>query len=115
MAKKTIEICGEVFELSNKTANFYEVVNSFRHDGRRLCDCYANPSQYKQEIYDYWCEWFYYASRLNRVDYEYDFKFGVSGYNCNTFSISALVKFDGEWYSIFITKAHNRATRLVFN
>lgn len=102
--KKTITINGEEFELCNATT-----VN--RHDRfitgaayDEIYDVYDRPSSAKVNIWHAWCNW---CSECNA-------KIGacglrISGHNCNQFSISGNVTFEGHVYHLWITRDHNRA------
>lgn len=68
---------------------------------RTIWDCYSNPSDTKEEIYEDWKRWF-----IKDCD---SLSFGVKSYNCNFFTIEGLITVDDQMYYIYITRAHNRA------
>lgn len=105
---KTIEINGIDFEVKRPRKNKLELETVLRwvdrYAGRTIYDCYDRPSHAKQSIYDSWLNW-YTEDTQDRVDY-----FGVSGYNCMSFSLQAIYYGDYGIYLLSITKAHNTAT-----
>lgn len=99
MAKKTININGETFELVT-AHNCYRQL----YAGRGIFDCYDRPSNIKVNIYKNWLEW--------ATDTGID-SFGVSSYNCNFFTLTGIYYAeDGDSYFIRITPAHNYATKI---
>lgn len=99
---KTINIKGINFELCGTTTR--NVVKQ-----RSLYDVYANPSETKRNIWYGWVRWF---DQPELHCWEY----GVSSYNCNFFTINAIIRpddMDGKEYMLVITASHNRAYEIV--
>lgn len=61
----------------------------------RLESCYARPSQAKVSVYNIW-----YNTIANDSDI---LDFGVGSYNCNIFTINAIVNIDNKKYYLHIT------------
>lgn len=101
MAKRRerITINGEIFTIENRT------VSKWHRGGFMTLDsCYDRPSRYKEQIYDYWCNYF---AGLGCV-----LECGITGYNCMQFSFGAYFEYDGVEYYAHITKAYNRLYRV---
>ena len=100
--KKTINIKGINFELCGTTTR--HVVKQ-----RSLYDVYANPSETKRGIWYNWVRWF---DQPELHCWEY----GVSSYNCNFFTINAIIRpdnMDDKEYLLVITACHNRAYEII--
>lgn len=96
MAKQKMEINGRYFELEKAEATrdySYHTLDYF----------YNRPSTTKQEIYKDWCEWFASVGSLH---------YGVTGGNCNFFTMGGIFNWNGVDYKAVITYAHNRLYRL---
>lgn len=70
-----------------------------------LHDCYNRPSDTKVKINNYWRNLLY-----NEVDEV--ISYGVSGYNCNFFTLNAIVKINGVKYYLYITKTRQEIHRI---
>lgn len=70
-----------------------------------LKNCYERPSDTKIKIDNYW---------RNLIFNECDevIRYGVKGYNCNFFTLNAIVKIDGVKYYLYITKTRNEIHRI---
>ena len=96
--KKIIEINGVNFEYEGTTSR--NVVKQ-----RSLYEVYSSPSAIKRQI---WYEWIRFFDELKCWEY------GISSYNCNFFTIEAIVyDVDGKNYILNITKCHNRCYEIV--
>ncbi len=100
---KTIEICGETFEVikPRKPISDFSVYTRYR----TLNDYYQKPSQSKISIYNEWCEW------LNEVfnsDNGYVTNFGVSSANTFQFTLTFRLEWLDNIYVGYITRDHNR-------
>ena len=97
---KTIEINGEMFEIkkvnADKLSAFERMVK--RRAGFDLDNYYAKPSNIKRNIWWSWRSWSLDCDGCMIRNY-----FGVTGANCNQFTIGTL----SELGVIIITKAHN--------
>ena len=95
---KAMEINGVTFEVCGTTARNYV-------KDKDLYDCYGRPSDTKRSIWEDWCIWF------NETKI---FEYGVSSYNCNFFSINAILRdYNGKDYMMVITRLHNRIYEIV--
>lgn len=94
--KQFIKINNETFEVKKVKGELYPTTNL-----RSLCDCYANPSNAKQEIYNGWLSWYL------KNDDNYILKhFTINSFNFIMFTIACDVydktdKFIGK---VYITK-----------
>lgn len=99
------KICGRTFEVINcrKAEKFNALcLRAQENRGKGLYTYYKNPSDYKQDIYEDWYNWY-----LDNEPVEW---FGVCSGSCFTFSIMAIyVNHFDEIVGVFhITKDHNR-------
>lgn len=70
-----------------------------------LYNCYGRPSTTKVRINDYWRNLIY-----NEVDEV--ICYGVSGYNCNFFTLNAIVRIGDNKYYLYITKTRQEIHRI---
>lgn len=99
---KTITINGIDFELC-KTGEINETQQAW-HKRLTIDQAYSNPSTTKTEIYK---EWLQFARETNASC------FGISSYNCMMFTIGMYVNVGNNKYWLYITKAHNRAYKII--
>ena len=71
----------------------------------KLDSCYARPSQAKISIYNTWYNTI--ANDSNILD------FGVGSYNCNIFTINAIIKLHNKKYYLHITPTRNECYEVV--
>ena len=71
----------------------------------RLESCYARPSQAKTNIY---YNWFNTISNASDI-----LKFGVGSYNCNIFTINAIIDINDKRYYLHITPTKNECYEVV--
>lgn len=76
-------------------------------DLKTLEQCYSKPSYNKQKIYNYWLQLLYNLEDTTIT------KFGISGYNCNMFSLKAVITQGGKSYEIYITKAKQEIREII--
>ena len=94
---KQININGVVFELTKPIKELPH------YNGTRLEDCYNKPSYAKQNIYEWWKNWYY-----NNFDYENRIgSLTVHSYNCNMFTLTMGIIYNGKKYHLYITPSHN--------
>ena len=84
--KRTFNLNGKVFDVKS------DIHDEVTINHRDLYSCYDNPSTYKQAIWSNWCSWF---MSMNC------FRFGIRSFNCQMFTIEALVyveEFESDCY-----------------
>lgn len=103
MAKKTIELCGETFEVIN--SNMHPVAPITGYDFDQIYKAYARPSVSKIYTWRYWCRW---VDEMRESGYKCGIE--ISSHNVFQFSIAGSIRKDetDEVYDIVITKEHNR-------
>lgn len=95
--QKTIELKGITFEVQK------EIYDKLYYSGRDLYDCYNKASYTKQNIYDWWKDWYY-----NNFDYES--RIGiitVHSYNTAMFTLTMGIIYNSKQYHLYITPGHN--------
>lgn len=71
----------------------------------RLESCYARPSQAKTSIFYNW---------FNTISNDSDIlKFGVGSYNCNIFTINAIIELQNKKYYLHITPTKNECYEVI--
>lgn len=70
-----------------------------------LENCYGRPSSIKIRINNYWRDTIYSNCKVIR--------YGVCGYNCNMFSLNAIVEIDNNMYYLYITKTRNEIHKII--
>ena len=71
----------------------------------RLESCYNRPSQTKTNIYYNWYNTI--ANDSNILD------FGVGSYNCNIFTINAIIELQNKKYYLYITPTRNECYEVI--
>ena len=99
--KQTININGREFDLKGVTTN--EAIKDLKFDS--LENCYNRPSQAKISIY---YSWFNIISNASDI-----LDFGVGSYNCNIFTINAIVNIDNKKYYLHITPTKNECYEII--
>ena len=99
---KQITINGINFELSKKP-----ITEMPYYSGRRLEDCYNRPSYAKENIYEWWFNWFHSFDYENKIGY-----ITVHSYNIMIFTLTMAVKFENKLYHLYITPSHNYAKEI---
>lgn len=103
MKRKTVEINGETFELfKSKSSESEPFMSGAVYD--EIYKVYGHPSEFKINVWHAWCEW---CNELNKNDSPCELS--ICSHNCMQFSIRGKVLFDGNLYSLWITRDHNRA------
>ena len=95
--QKTIELKGIIFEVQKA------IDDRLYYSGRDLYDCYNKPSYAKQNIYEWWKNWYY-------DNFDYENRIGnltVHSYNCNMFTLTMGIIYNGKQYHLYITPSHN--------
>lgn len=110
---KIITIGSIDFELTvPRKSNYNEWLKLFSLDGyKSINDCYSNPSQIKRNVYAWWRS--YFASLDNCLGISFKQFCGVKSYNCNFFTLQAIVTWWEEDYIMEITPFHNRIIKVV--
>lgn len=101
--KKSKELNGVVFEVV-KSKHTQDMIDFHREYERKdLCQCYANPSEAKREIYTEWVNWAF--GMFPDV-----WNFGITSYNQQTFTLGGILYSEDDEIIGYlkITKAHNR-------
>lgn len=98
---KIIKIGNEDFKLKNKIMNNEDTYYLSFSD---IYECYKKPSSIKVRVYNYYRDLLYNNCEV--------IKYGVKGYNCNMFSLNAIVKIEEEYYYIYITKTKNEIYKI---
>ena len=98
---KVMNIGNEDFTLKNKILNQNDIYWCSYND---IYECYSRPSNEKVNIYNYWRDLIY--NNCEVVNY------GIRGYNCNMFSLNAIVRIEEEYYYIYITKTKNEIYKI---
>lgn len=96
--QKTIKLKGITFEVQKKT-----IYGRQYYSGRNLYDCYNKPSYAKQNIYNWWKNWYY-----NNFDYEN--RVGiltVHSSNSMIFTLTMGIIYNDKQYHLYITPSHN--------
>lgn len=106
---KTIEIEGKIFELCGVVDSERAVKRIMGNSGRTVADCYERPSEVKKSIERDWRRWFADSPALRHM--------GVESYNCMMFTLTGVYRIEmmDEEYLLYITPAHNRAYRIIFD
>ena len=104
MKKGIVRINGIEFELFKADAGESVKFNGTGADYDEIKSVYGRPSEFKINIWHFWCEWCY---TLNQNGIPCTLEIG--SHNCMQFSINGKVKFGGQVYSLWITRDHNRA------
>ena len=104
--RKTIEIKGVTFEVEKPSQYRLNPWRGFLN----IHECYGRPSSIKVAIYEDWKNWF-----LNNEDADFSVEaLGVISYNCNFFTIGAIVEYCDKLYNITITRSHNRISEILW-
>lgn len=108
--KHIVSIKGEDFEVNDNeviTTPYETITIHTAWNYVSIYDAYKNPSDIKRHIWEAWRNWFTEFS---------DFDFCVCGKNSMQFSIiGKVVDDDGQPWYLYITRNHNRATRIKTN
>ena len=102
MNDKKIIILDNVTFKVKKAINKNDIIND-RY--LTLEECYKSPSSAKTSIYNIWKNLF---NKYNVVEY------GISGYNCNFFSLKALIQLNGKLYQTYITYTKQEIREVIY-
>ena len=106
---KTLEINGITFELQKYKGDlvdaYHKYLDMYLKDTRRLYDCYDNPSTRKQNIYDWWLNYFRDCKQKGIIESYHNC--GVRSYNCMMFTLHGVFEMDGNCFIYDITPSHN--------
>ena len=100
--EKIITINGVEFE---KVKNIY-LKNDY--ELKAIYQCYARPSTYKVNAYNYWVD---YAKRLDLLKVAY---YGIASYNSNIFTFDFCFKYESKKYYAHITPSHNYIMEIMY-
>lgn len=95
--KQYIKLNNETFEVRKVKGELYPSI-----EVRGLGDCYNNPSEAKNKIYNSWLKW-YITANTNELNYTFR-HFTINSYNCMMFTLlinvydSSTDKFIGQLY-----------------
>lgn len=98
---RTIMIGNQTFDI--KGIIDMQDLKDLRFD--KLESCYNRPSQAKINIYNTW-----YNTIANNSDI---LSFGVGSYNCNIFTINAIIKLHNKNYYLHITPTRNECYEVI--
>ena len=98
---RTIMIGNETFDI--KGIIDMQDLKGLKFD--RLESCYARPSQAKTSIY---YNWFNTIANNSNI-----LSFGVGSYNCNIFTINAIIELHNKKYYLHITPTRNECYEVI--
>ena len=104
MKKGIVRINGIEFELFKADAGASVKFNGTGADYDEIKSVYGRPSEFKINIWRFWCEWCY---NLNK--HGMPCELWIAGHTGFSFSIGGKVKYNGHVYNLWITRDHNRA------
>ena len=101
--KGTIVINGVVFELNHEdSCDSVNFVSGAAYD--EINNVYYRPSYAKVSVWHSWCDWCF-----HNIENGIPCTLEIAGHNCNMFSISGKINYEGHVYRLWITRDHNRA------
>ena len=101
--KGTIVINGVAFEL--KHGDSFDSVNFVSGAVyNEINKVYGHPSDAKVRVWHSWCDWCF-----NNIENGIPCTLDIASHNCNMFSISGKINYEGHVYRLWITIDHNRA------
>ena len=108
MKKGIVRINGIEFELFKADAGASVKFTGTGADYDEIKSVYGRPSEFKINIWHFWCEWCY---KLNKNGMPCEL--WIATHTGFSFSIGGKVQYEGHVYDLWITRDHNRAYLII--